>query len=57
MEKSGEVWMMAGISDGTRARVTSNEDDDEATCFRKKGRGDTPKYNSLFTQKFGTIGG
>ena len=34
VEKSGEAWMMAGISDGTMARVTSNEDDHEAICLR-----------------------
>ena len=40
--------MMAGISDGTkRARVTSNEDDHEATCFRKKRRGGSPKYELI----------
>ena len=36
--KSGEAWMIAGISDGTRERVTSN---DETNCFRKKGGGYT----------------
>ena len=41
VEKSGEAWMMAGISDGTMARVTSNEDDHEAICLRYKGGGYT----------------
>ena len=52
MEKSGEAWKMAGISDGIKARVTSKEDG-EATCFRKKGRGYPPNLNSLFTQNIG----
>ena len=47
VEKSGEAWMMAGISDGTMARVTSNEDDHEATCFRKKRRGGSSKYELI----------